>query len=78
MALCNYVKHVSCDNKVYALRSLQYLERFELSPSFTEEEFRHWFIPRQGIVDSYVVEVSIDTNILAIWLKCFIGRYCDL
>jgi len=25
---------------------------------FTEEEFRHWFMPRQGIVDSYVVEVN--------------------
>ncbi|XP_078322109.1 glycylpeptide N-tetradecanoyltransferase 2-like [Crassostrea virginica] len=33
-----------------------YLDRFDLSPTFTIEEFRHWFIPRPGIVDSYVVE----------------------
>lgn len=29
----------------------------DLAPIFTEEEFRHWFIPRKGIIDSYVVEV---------------------
>ena len=36
---------------------LQYLKKFDLSPVYTEEEFQHWFIPRPGIVDSYVVEV---------------------
>jgi len=35
-----------------------YLARFELSPIFTEDEFRHWFLPRKGIVDAYVVEVK--------------------
>lgn len=40
-----------------AILSLQYLDRFDLSPTFTIEEFRHWFIPRPGIVDTYVVEV---------------------
>ncbi|XP_071102854.1 glycylpeptide N-tetradecanoyltransferase 2-like [Haliotis cracherodii] len=35
-----------------------YLDTFDLSPNFSEEEFRHWFIPRNGIVDSYVVEVD--------------------
>ncbi|XP_076361396.1 glycylpeptide N-tetradecanoyltransferase 2-like isoform X1 [Tachypleus tridentatus] len=34
----------------------EYLKKFELCPVFTEEEFHHWFIPRPGIVDSYVVE----------------------
>lgn len=33
-----------------------YLLRFDLAPMFSEEEFRHWFIPRPGIIDSYVVE----------------------
>ena len=28
----------------------------ELSPIFTVEEFKHWFLPRQNVVDSYVVE----------------------
>ena len=36
----------------------QYLGKFTLAPVYTEEEFCHWFLPRQGIVDSYVVEVS--------------------
>ncbi|XP_061179853.1 glycylpeptide N-tetradecanoyltransferase 2-like [Saccostrea echinata] len=34
----------------------KYLDKFDLSPTFSIEEFRHWFIPRPGIVDSYVVE----------------------
>lgn len=25
----------------------------------TQEEFRHWFTPREGIVDSFVVKVRI-------------------
>jgi hypothetical protein len=25
-------------------------------PLFSEEEFRHWFLPQPGIVDSFVVE----------------------
>ncbi|KAH7962511.1 hypothetical protein HPB52_016614 [Rhipicephalus sanguineus] len=33
-----------------------YLEKFDLAPVFTKEEFRHWFLPRPDIVDSYVVE----------------------
>lgn len=33
-----------------------YLTRFDLVPLFTEEEFRHWFLPQPGIVDSFIVE----------------------
>jgi hypothetical protein len=35
---------------------LQYLKKFELSPLYDEKEFRHWFLPRPNIIDSYVVE----------------------
>lgn len=35
----------------------QYLDRFDLAPVFTFDEFKHWFLPQSGIVDSYVVEV---------------------
>ena len=35
----------------------QYLNSLDLAPVFSIEEFKHWFIPRKGIVDSYVVEV---------------------
>lgn len=33
-----------------------YLSRFDLVPLFSEEEFRHWFLPQAGIVDTFVVE----------------------
>jgi hypothetical protein len=32
------------------------LTRFDLAPSFSEEDFRHWFLPQAGIVDSFVVD----------------------
>jgi glycylpeptide N-tetradecanoyltransferase len=32
------------------------LSKFHLAPSFDEEDFRHWFYPRAGIVDCFVVE----------------------
>lgn len=34
----------------------EYLQKFDLSPVYTEEEFKHWFLPRDDIVDSFVVE----------------------
>ncbi|CAG2056495.1 unnamed protein product, partial [Timema podura] len=33
-----------------------FLERFDLAPVFTEEEFRHWFLPQSGIVDCFTVD----------------------
>lgn len=33
-----------------------YLKKFKLCPVFTKEEFRHWFTPRDGIIECYVVE----------------------
>lgn len=33
-----------------------FLGKYQLSPAFTEEDFTHWFLPRDGIVDCYVVE----------------------
>ncbi|XP_022649435.1 glycylpeptide N-tetradecanoyltransferase 2-like [Varroa jacobsoni] len=32
-----------------------YLKKFQLAPQFTLEEFLHWFTPRDGVVESYVV-----------------------
>jgi len=34
----------------------EFMKRYKLAPIFNEEEFRHWFIPRLGIVNSFVVE----------------------
>lgn len=33
-----------------------YLRKFDLAPVFEEEEFKHWFSPVGGIIDSFVVE----------------------
>ncbi|UYV79659.1 NMT1 [Cordylochernes scorpioides] len=33
-----------------------YLEKFNLAPVFSEDDFRHWFMPRPNIVDSFVVK----------------------
>lgn len=35
---------------------LQYLEKFDLAPVFSVEEFQHWFLPQTGIINSFVVE----------------------
>jgi len=34
----------------------KYLSQFDLTPCFDEEDFCHWFFPRPGIVDCFVVE----------------------
>ncbi|KPJ16728.1 Glycylpeptide N-tetradecanoyltransferase [Papilio machaon] len=38
-----------------------YLKRFDLAPIFSEEEFKHWFVPQNGIIDSFVVEATDGT-----------------
>lgn len=32
----------------------KYLSQFQLAPDFTEEEFEHWFLPRDGVVTCHV------------------------
>lgn len=38
-----------------------YLKKFDLAPVFEEEEFKHWFAPQAGIIDSFVVETHDGT-----------------
>jgi glycylpeptide N-tetradecanoyltransferase len=33
-----------------------YLASFDLAPLFDEEEFRHWFLPKNNIIECFVVE----------------------
>ncbi|XP_004364075.1 peptide N-myristoyltransferase 1 [Capsaspora owczarzaki ATCC 30864] len=35
-----------------------YLERFAIKTVYTEEEFVHWFLPRNNVISTYVVENS--------------------
>merc|ERR1712018_715454 len=34
----------------------EHLGKYDLIPVFTEEDFLHWFLPRDEIIDTYVVE----------------------
>lgn len=34
----------------------EYQKKFHFTPVFSHAEFKHWFLPRDGIIDSYVVE----------------------
>ena len=33
-----------------------YVKKFDIHPVFTIDEVKHWFVPREGVVFSYVVE----------------------
>ncbi|XP_063395087.1 glycylpeptide N-tetradecanoyltransferase 2-like [Cydia fagiglandana] len=35
-----------------------YLSKFDLTPIFNEEDFKHWFTPQPDIIDSFVVEAA--------------------
>uniref|UniRef100_A0A8C6R8Y4 Glycylpeptide N-tetradecanoyltransferase n=1 Tax=Nannospalax galili TaxID=1026970 RepID=A0A8C6R8Y4_NANGA len=45
---------------IKAVRELinNYLKRFHLAPVMDEEEVAHWFLPREHIIDTFVVENS--------------------
>ncbi|KAL7647000.1 UNVERIFIED_CONTAM: hypothetical protein RMT77_002257 [Armadillidium vulgare] len=34
----------------------EYLNQFDLAPVFKLDEFRHWFLPQDNIIDSFIVE----------------------
>lgn len=34
----------------------EHLSKYQLVPVFTEDEFRHWFLPRENIIECFIVE----------------------
>ena len=46
-----------------ALLLSSYLESFKLVPIFTKEDTGHWILPRDGVINSYVVEDPISGKI---------------
>jgi glycylpeptide N-tetradecanoyltransferase len=46
------------ENDVPAAHALlnDYMRRFDLLPVFTIEEFRHWLLPQENVINSFVVE----------------------
>lgn len=47
-----------------------YLERFKIKPFYSLEEVAHWFIPRDKVVYSYVVE-DFDKNIITDFISFY-------
>jgi len=41
----------------------KHLEKYDLIPVFTEEDFLHWFLPREDIIDTYVVQKPANQDI---------------
>jgi hypothetical protein len=35
-----------------------FLRRYDIAPVFNAEEVKHWFLPIEGVIESFVVEVS--------------------
>lgn len=36
-----------------------YLRQFNLVPAMNQEEVEHWLLPRENIIDTYLVEVNV-------------------
>lgn len=36
----------------------EYLSQFNLVPAMNQEEIEHWLLPRENIIDTYLVEVK--------------------
>ena len=50
--LSNYLKvNFSNFSKIFI-----FFQDFNLAPVYSEDEFVHWFLPRDGVIYSYVVE----------------------
>ena len=41
-----------------------FLKNFMVAPEFSKEEVRHWFLPREKVMYSYVVEVSFNSGFI--------------
>lgn len=41
----------------------EYLSQFNLVPAMNQEEVEHWLLPRENIIDTYLVEVNVQMTI---------------
>lgn len=41
----------------------EYLSQFNLVPAMNQEEVEHWLLPRDNIIDTYLVEVNVQITI---------------
>lgn len=49
----------------------EYLKKFDLAPVFKLDEFRHWFLPQDNIIDSFIVENEAGEITGKIFIYCF-------
>lgn len=47
----------------------EYLSQFNLVPAMNQEEVEHWLLPRENIIDTYLVEVKKIKNTPSHFLK---------
>lgn len=40
-----------------------YLSQFNLVPAMNQEEVEHWLLPRENIIDTYLVEVKVQITV---------------
>lgn len=40
----------------------EYLSQFNLVPVMNQEEVAHWLLPRENIIDTYLVEVKRNSD----------------
>ncbi|MGH0169851.1 UNVERIFIED_CONTAM: hypothetical protein FKN15_001410 [Acipenser sinensis] len=54
------------------------LQQFHLTPAMSPEEVEHWLLPRENIIDTYVVEVSprAARTVLSLLCVCVCVRAC--
>lgn len=36
----------------------EYLKKFDLAPIYEKDDFRHFFLPQDNVIYSYVIEVN--------------------
>lgn len=41
----------------------EYLSQFNLVPAMNQEEVEHWLLPRENIIDTFLVEVNLQPTI---------------
>lgn len=61
-------KLIASDIKEACALLNKFLQQYDVAPHFSEDDFQHWFLPRDNIVDCYVVEKDgILTDLLSFY-----------
>lgn len=56
----------------------EYLLRYEVAPIFSLEEIRHWFLPIEGVIESFVTEVCCSLSICCLNSDlCSLALFCS-